>query len=116
MEPSDIVEKIVKQNRGGYCYELNGLFSLALEAIGFEYDMLFVRPRYNYKDRRPKTHMILSVKTDITKYLTDLGFGGYGPGYPLDIGSIGEQTVQDMDTYALRTDGKEYVLSVKNRR
>ena len=113
LDPNDIVEKIVKNRRGGYCYELNGLFSLAMEAIGFEYDMLFARPRYGYTERRPKTHMILSVKADDTKYLTDLGFGGYGLRHPLDIGSLGGETVQDNDVYALRSDKKEYVLSVK---
>lgn len=33
MVPEDIVEKIVHQGRGGYCYEVNGLFSMALEAL-----------------------------------------------------------------------------------
>ncbi len=32
--------KIVKHNRGGFCYELNGLFSLLLRALGFQVDLL----------------------------------------------------------------------------
>src|SRR4051812_2118358 len=30
----DIVNQIVHKNRGGYCYQINGLFSLALQQIG----------------------------------------------------------------------------------
>ena len=34
MEPDDIANKLLRQRRGGYCYELNGLFTMALEALG----------------------------------------------------------------------------------
>ena len=30
----DLVEKIIRRDRGGFCYELNGLFALLLEALG----------------------------------------------------------------------------------
>ncbi|MCB1638950.1 MAG: arylamine N-acetyltransferase, partial [Thiothrix sp.] len=32
LEPADLVNKLVGQQRGGYCYELNGLFAMALSA------------------------------------------------------------------------------------
>lgn len=28
--PEEIVEKIIDRNRGGYCYEVNGIFAMAL--------------------------------------------------------------------------------------
>src|SRR5260221_4662216 len=34
--------KIVGARRGGFCYELNGLFAALLRALGFKVDMLAV--------------------------------------------------------------------------
>ena len=35
LEPDALFEKIVSNRRGGYCFELNKLFYLLLEALGF---------------------------------------------------------------------------------
>ena len=43
LEPADLFAKIVTARRGGYCFELNGLFSLLLEAMGFEVTRLIAR-------------------------------------------------------------------------
>ena len=32
LAPDDIADKVLTQGRGGYCYEVNGLFAMALEA------------------------------------------------------------------------------------
>ena len=37
LAPDDIAEKVLKKGRGGYCYEVNGLFAMALEALGIPY-------------------------------------------------------------------------------
>ena len=48
--PEDIVSKIVGGNgsagRGGYCYEVNALFAMALTAIGIDYQFVFCRPMF----------------------------------------------------------------------
>lgn len=36
----DLFDKIVVRRRGGFCYELNGLFASLLTALGFEVTML----------------------------------------------------------------------------
>jgi N-hydroxyarylamine O-acetyltransferase len=38
-EPS-LWSKIIEHHRGGFCYELNGLFALLLRALGFQVDLL----------------------------------------------------------------------------
>src|SRR6266478_8207742 len=38
-----LFEKIVSRRRGGFCYELNGLFAALLRALGFEVEMLSAR-------------------------------------------------------------------------
>ena len=78
--PESIVSKIVGDNgqakRGGYCYELNGLFAMALTALGVSYQFVFCRPMF-YPMRRPKTHMALVVTLGQERYLCDLGFVSY---------------------------------------
>src|ERR1700733_7299288 len=34
LDEADLVDKIVRRRRGGFCYELNGAFALLLEALG----------------------------------------------------------------------------------
>jgi arylamine N-acetyltransferase len=34
LAPDDIADKVLKKGRGGYCYEVNGLFAMALAALG----------------------------------------------------------------------------------
>ena len=36
LEPEAIYAKLVERRRGGWCYEMNGLFGAALQAIGFD--------------------------------------------------------------------------------
>src|SRR5688572_18227184 len=40
LEDGALFEKIVGQRRGGFCYELNGLFAALLRSLGFSVDML----------------------------------------------------------------------------
>jgi N-hydroxyarylamine O-acetyltransferase len=36
LDPDDLFDKIVRRGRGGFCYELNGLFGALLRALGHE--------------------------------------------------------------------------------
>ena len=42
--PEDIADKLLRQKRGGYCYEVNGLFAMALEALGIRWRFVAARP------------------------------------------------------------------------
>ncbi|HET8677269.1 MAG TPA: arylamine N-acetyltransferase, partial [Blastocatellia bacterium] len=37
---ASLYSKIVESRRGGFCYEMNGLFAALLRALGFRVDML----------------------------------------------------------------------------
>ena len=52
--PEHIVDKIVQRRRGGYCYEVNGIFSMALQALGIPHRYVAARPMF-YPVRRPRT-------------------------------------------------------------
>ncbi len=78
LDYSWLYEKIVVRNRGGFCYELNGLFGRLLQELGFEVTMLSagVRPEDGAPDAfGPEfDHMVLKV--DLEKpWLVDVGFG-----------------------------------------
>ncbi|MGE4512059.1 MAG: arylamine N-acetyltransferase [Sulfurimonadaceae bacterium] len=106
--PEDIVEKILHNRRGGYCYEVNGLFAMALTALGFAWYFAGARPM-TYAVRRPKTHMVLIVHVEGKEYLCDTGFGGYALRSPM-LTQEGE-AVQDGDTFRIELVEGEYVLS-----
>ena len=110
LEPDDIVQKIVHQPRGGYCYEVNGLFAMALAALGIDYFFVGARPMF-YPARRPKTHMVVIAKIAGKQYLCDCGFGSYGIRAPLDLDEINKTVQQDDDSFRLVCeDGKNYVM------
>jgi N-hydroxyarylamine O-acetyltransferase len=70
--------KLVGGRRGGYCFEHNLLFAAALEKIGFAVTRLAGRVRYGSTVPRPRTHTLLSVEVDGTRWLADVGFGAEG--------------------------------------
>ena len=40
LDINKIYKSIILENRGGWCYELNGVFSLLLEALGYKVELL----------------------------------------------------------------------------
>jgi N-hydroxyarylamine O-acetyltransferase len=98
--PEEIYSKIVERGRGGYCYEVNGLFAMALEAIGIPYRFVAARPM-TYPVRRPKTHMAIVVTLDGEEWLCDLGFGSYGIREPINLKWLDRDIRQDFDTFKL---------------
>jgi N-hydroxyarylamine O-acetyltransferase len=70
-----LYEKIVGRRRGGFCYELNGLFCELLIAMGFQVCMLSARVRRDDGGFGPEfDHMLLKVQLD-EPWLVDVGFG-----------------------------------------
>lgn len=73
-------EKIVTARRGGWCYEMNGLFGWALTELGFEVMRVSAGVRRDERgDSARANHLCLLVRIpghDDTAYLADVGFGG----------------------------------------
>ena len=73
--PRAAFRKIVAQGRGGWCYEMNGLFGFMLEAIGFRVQRLAAGVmREQMGDEAVGNHLALIVKLD-RLYLADVGLG-----------------------------------------
>ncbi|MDF7647762.1 arylamine N-acetyltransferase [Pantoea sp. Acro-805] len=100
MAPDDIADKLLQQGRGGYCYEVNGLFAMALEALGIPYRFVAARPMF-YPARRPKTHMAVIAEVEGRQWLCDLGFGSYGIRAPMALDLLDTDIKQDFDTFRL---------------
>lgn len=113
MVPEEIVEKLVYRQRGGYCYEVNGLFAMALQALGFEYQLVAARPMF-YPVRRPKTHMAIVVQLEQQAWLCDLGFGSYGIRAPMALDVLNKEVIQDNDGFMLtETSPGAFLLKAK---
>ena len=70
--------KIVQGNRGGYCFEVNGLFAAVLRALGFKVTTLIGRVRWKAPEEieTNRSHMMSLVDLPEGRFLADIGFGG----------------------------------------
>ena len=84
-------EKIVIRRRGGWCYELNGLFGLLLERLGFPVTMLGARV-VGERVGEELGHLMLRVDLD-RPWLADVGFGESSLA-PIPLGDEPEQVVE----------------------
>ncbi len=97
----DLYNKIVVNKRGGYCFELNGLFVLLLRALGFDAYSCPCRVMMgpaSEKEPGPVMHRGTIVNLDGKKLFCDVGFGG-----PMPHGSVeivdGVKQIQRGDTF-----------------
>jgi N-hydroxyarylamine O-acetyltransferase len=75
LDPEKIYDKVITRRRGGFCYELNFLFSRLLTALGFDAQIIESRIFTEQGKAGPAfDHMSIHVKTD-REYLADVGFG-----------------------------------------
>lgn len=87
LDQDSLVRKIIGRRRGGFCYELNGLFALLLRELGFEVDLLSARViRPGKPTGAEYDHMALRVRAEGRDYLVDVGFGD-GSTLPLELRS-----------------------------
>ena len=75
LDQEHLFDKIVLHRRGGFCYELNGLFAALLRELGFHVTLLSARVPIAENRVGPEfDHLTLRVDLD-TPWLADVGFG-----------------------------------------
>ena len=90
-----LFDKIVRRRRGGFCYEVNGLFAAFLRAVGYKVTLLgaqFPRPE---GQRAPELdHLVLHVQSEDTAkpVLVDVAAGRGSFAFPLQSGTRSVQT------------------------
>jgi N-hydroxyarylamine O-acetyltransferase len=87
-EPA-LYDKIVRRRRGGFCYELNGLFAALLRHLGYGVTLLAARVHGARGLGPPYDHLALRVDLD-QPWLVDVGFGRFNR-HPLRLDSRAEQ-------------------------
>ena len=76
LDSGALFDKIVRRKRGGFCYELNGLFAALLRALGFDLDLLSARVAHQDGSfGREFDHLLLRVRVDGHDLIADVGFG-----------------------------------------
>jgi N-hydroxyarylamine O-acetyltransferase len=114
LDPASLQEKLLRQGRGGWCFEHNLLFSHALEAIGFELTRLAARVRWNVPAHvtTPRSHCLMRVKAEGRDYIADVGFGGMSLTAPLRLAPGIEQATPH-ESYRLFESRGGYGLEAK---
>ena len=78
LEFESIFDKLVTNNLGGFCYELNGAFGELLRALGFKVTnlaALMISSSGYHPDSGIIDHMVLAVDFDDKRYFVDVGGG-----------------------------------------
>jgi N-hydroxyarylamine O-acetyltransferase len=76
LEPDALFDKVVRRARGGFCYELNGLFAELLGALGYRVTRLAARVHGEAGFGPLFDHLALRVlDADGGEWLVDVGFG-----------------------------------------
>jgi N-hydroxyarylamine O-acetyltransferase len=108
----DIWNKLVVNKRGGFCYELNGLFAWLLKQIGFDVTYLNARDYHEADDTFgiDFDHLVLMVRipNESTRWLVDVGWGDTFT-QPLDIDNL-EWQEQGKRAYRLESFRDGYQL------
>lgn len=78
LDTAKFYEKIVGMERGGFCYELNGLFNELLREIGFKTRIVSARVANGKGGFGPEyDHAAIIVSIGENEYLADVGFGAF---------------------------------------
>jgi N-hydroxyarylamine O-acetyltransferase len=78
-------KKIVDNGRGGFCYELNGLFNELLIALGFSTKLISARVANSEGGFGNEfDHMAIITRIDSDEWLVDVGFGEFSQ-WPLKL-------------------------------
>ncbi len=111
LEDGSLFSKIVEGRRGGFCYEMNGLFAALLRALGFRVEMLSAGVTSEDGGFGPPfDHMALLVHLD-KRWLADVGFGeSFREPLLLD-----DRSEQMRDGFAYRIDDDGESLTLRRR-
>lgn len=79
----NVMRKIIDQNEGGLCYELNAIFYFFLTENGFQAKlvraMTFENSTKQWRHSTGKTHVMNIIEHNGQLYIADVGFGANSP-------------------------------------
>ena len=83
LDIGDLYEKVVVQHRGGFCFELNGLFAWLLSQLGYEVSEYAARYLRGERDIPMRRHRVMIVRATDGTWLCDVGIGEVCPRWPI---------------------------------
>jgi len=108
-------EKVVKRNRGGFCYELNYLFCGLLKQLGYTAILISARAFDKQKGYGPEfDHMAIIATINDHEYLADVGFGEFAF-HPLKV-EIDKEITDPRGVFRLRDFDNGYLAVEKKNR
>jgi N-hydroxyarylamine O-acetyltransferase len=124
LDPGRMFAKLVDERRGGWCYEMNGLFAYVLETLGF--DVRRVSGTVGRKEhgwRAQGNHLVLIVMLD-RPWIADVGFGdGFLNPLPLEPGTYSQSFLRyrvsregprwRVDNHQYGSDGFDFTLTAR---
>jgi N-hydroxyarylamine O-acetyltransferase len=109
LDDEALFDKVVRRRRGGFCYELNGLFAALLRESGFQVTMLAAEVMGRDGFGPAFDHMALMVSAPLPqRWLVDVGFGDSFR-EPLRLDERGEQTDGER-VYRIDVEGDRFTL------
>ena len=115
LDDEGLYQKVVEEGKGGYCFELNGLFAWLLRELGYkvsEYASRYLRGEASIPMRR---HRVLKVEATDGVYCCDVGIGDVCPRYPVKM-ELGLEQPQFNELYRFdKDDFLGWVLMDKNK-
>jgi len=94
LDTEALFDKIVRRRRGGFCYELNGLFAALLRELGFDVSLKAAKVfRPDGTLGPPFDHALVRVELD-EPWLADVGFGRFSR-FPLRLSATEAQADPD---------------------
>ncbi len=111
IDTAKFYDKIVGERRGGFCYELNGLFNELLLSLGFKTRLISAHV-FNGTVHGPEfDHAAIFVTIGDDEYLADVGFGDF-TAEPLRF-VLDEDQQDDGGTFVIRRFENEYLEVAK---
>jgi N-hydroxyarylamine O-acetyltransferase len=115
LDLTSLEQKLVRDRRGGYCFEQNQLFRLVLEALGFRVAGLVARVLWYAPDAvTARTHMVLRIEIGGEAFLADVGFGSQTLTGPIRlVPDVAQDTPHG--SFRLRPTGGEFTMEAEIR-
>ncbi|MBB5193092.1 N-hydroxyarylamine O-acetyltransferase [Silvimonas terrae] len=113
LDPDEVADKVLTRGRGGYCFELNGLFARLLRELGYEVHVHLGKMLAGgaIVEERPRTHMVLSVQIDGQRWICDVSFGARGL---TDAAPLIEDTpIAQLDTLRYHRHGDGFLMQTR---
>ena len=80
-----LFDKQVRRKRGGYCFEMNGMFAMVLRSLGFNFKRVSARLNITGDGFGAYMHCAAIVTIGEKRFIADVGCGSGGFAEPLEI-------------------------------